>query len=371
MTEPHIALYIPELLLGILEHLSVVDLMIAALVCKAWSAPAVETRWRTKTITLSCLLAKLAPIKKAYPCFYGSTIELAPKTPITQDHWSRFLERCANRVTILDVDVELDMDSLALISTLLDAFGGQLCSNLTSLTWPKYRTYETENYRKLLEMLTMTKLQALKLTVDLAGSTVLSQLAHRAVEIREIVAPRQSKSFDFSVFSRLQSLSYSGCLSTSDYRNLACCPHLNVLRLRDMQTQVTSIQQSNEETITFPRLEEFLIDPSNDAVDDMMLRSIMPALRSLEYRRRMTGIFSISPLNSIIQTSPHLKSIALKANVPPSQLELAQHDGVRSLFFHNRCKLRSEPNTGNPELLTIARAFPKLKKLEVILNRCR
>ncbi|KAG8987673.1 hypothetical protein FRB94_001569, partial [Tulasnella sp. JGI-2019a] len=100
MTEPYLALYIPELLLGILEHLSVDDLMVAALVCNAWSAPAAETRWRTKAIR---------------------TTKLAPKIPITQDHWNRFLERCANRVTILEIDIEVDMDSLELISTLLDA----------------------------------------------------------------------------------------------------------------------------------------------------------------------------------------------------------------------------------------------------------
>ncbi|KAG8994097.1 hypothetical protein FRB94_010113 [Tulasnella sp. JGI-2019a] len=366
MAEPHLALYISELLLAILEHLSVDELMVASLVCKAWSAPAVETRWRIKTIRLSRLLANLAPIKRHY-----HYVALTPKTPITQDHWSRFLERCANRVTILEVDVEVDINSLALISTLLQTFGGQLCSDLHSLTWPTYNTYDTKNQQKLFDLLTVTKLRALELRADLAKTTSLSQLAHRALQIQEIVAPCQSNSFDFSVFSQLRSLSHCGCLSTSDYRNLACCPHLRVLRLRGTQTQVTSIQKSSGETITFLRLEEFLINPSDDAVDHMILRSIMPALRSLEYQRRTSGTYTIPLLNGIIRTSPCLESIILMANVPSSQLEWFQHDGVQRLFFHNRYKPRSEPDAGDLDLSTIARTFPKLKKLEVIWSRCR
>ncbi|KAG8980308.1 hypothetical protein FRB94_010112 [Tulasnella sp. JGI-2019a] len=367
MSEPHLALSIPELLVAILKHLSANELMVAALVCKAWSAPAVEIRWKTKRITLSCLLAKLAPIKGLYS-YTSIAVTLAPETPITQDHWSHFLERCANRVTILDIDVELDTISLTLISTLLETFGGPLCSDLSSLTWSVHSTYETENQPKPFDLLTMTKLQAFELRANLAESPLLSQLAHRAAQIRNIAVTYQSNSFDFSVFSQLQHLSYGGHLSTLDYSNLACCPDLRVLRLRNPQM---GVEQSNGEAIMFLRLEEFVIFSNNDAADNMILRSVMPELRSLEYQRQTTGTYTARLLNRIIRTSPHLESITFMANIPSSQLEWVQHDGVQRLFFHNRCKLKFGPDAEDRELATIARTFPKLKKLEVIWSHCQ
>ncbi|KAG8994099.1 hypothetical protein FRB94_010115 [Tulasnella sp. JGI-2019a] len=270
MTRPHLALSLPELLVAILEHLSADGLMVAALVCKVWSAPAVNIIWRTQTITLSRLLAKLAPINR-------KDYNLYEITPITQDDWNLFLEQYANRVTKLDLDVVFNTNSLMLISTLLKTFSGLLCSNLTSLTG-----YGTENYWTLFDLLTLTKLQEVGFMVKLpsfAEDTLWSQLAHRATQIRDIIAPRQLESFDFSIFSQLRSL------STSDYHNLAYCLHLRVLDLRDTRARVTAIQQSSGEAVTFPRLEEFFIFSGNDVADDMTLRSVMPALRVLQYRR--------------------------------------------------------------------------------------
>ncbi|KAG8991535.1 hypothetical protein FRB93_002747 [Tulasnella sp. JGI-2019a] len=285
MTGPNRALSIPELLLWTLEYLSAEELMVAALVCKVWSAPATDIRWRTQTITLSRLFAKLAPINKNYHERYAV---LAPQIPISQDDWCRFLERYANRVTKLNFDIEFDINSLMLISTLLETFGRLLCSSLTSLTWPTSSAYEPEDCPKLLDLLTVTKLQ----TVEYADSISLLQLAHRAAHIQEIAGPRYSKSFNFSVFSQLRSLSYVGYLSTTDYHNLTRCTHLKVLHLWDTRAGVTSLEQNNSEAITFPHLEEFLIDTCNNAADRMILRSAMPALHSLD-QRRMESISTI------------------------------------------------------------------------------
>ncbi|KAG8980309.1 hypothetical protein FRB95_009026 [Tulasnella sp. JGI-2019a] len=372
MTEPYLALSIPELLLAILGHLSANELMVAALVCKAWSAPAVDIRWRTKEITLSCLLAKLAPVEEL-DRYTSNTVVLAPKTPITQDHWSRFLERYANRVTILDVNVKPNTDSLALISTLLETFGGPFCSDLSSLTWSVYGTYETRDQPKPFDLLTMTKLQAFELKANMDESPLLSQLAHRAPQIQKIVVPYQTTSLNFSIFSHLRHLSYFGPLSTADYRNLACCSHLRVLRLRNPYMRNTSIQQGNGEAITFPHLEEFVIFTYDDVADETILRSVMPALRSLEYQREIytKGTYTMHPLNGIIRTSPYLESITLEGNVPASQLEWVHHDGVQRLSFHNLCKLKFGPGAEDLELSTIARTFPKLKQLEVLWRRSR
>ncbi|KAG8984281.1 hypothetical protein FRB94_006193 [Tulasnella sp. JGI-2019a] len=102
------ALAIPELLIKILEYLSADELMVAALVCRAWVDPVVDTEWRTQTIMLSRLLARLAPIRKSTR---GRTV-LAIKSPITQDHWTWFLKHYANRITKLEFDMELDKSSV-------------------------------------------------------------------------------------------------------------------------------------------------------------------------------------------------------------------------------------------------------------------
>ncbi|KAG9036911.1 hypothetical protein FRB95_007473 [Tulasnella sp. JGI-2019a] len=365
MIGPHIVLSIPELLLAIFGHLSVKELVVAALVCKAWSAPAVDTIWRTQTIMLSCLLAKLAPIDTKYRFRHAV---LKPKTPITQGDWSHFLDRYANRVTKLKLDVQLDTESMMHISTLLETFGGLFCGDLISLEWPSGSAYDTGNHRKLFDLLPATKLQTVRLAesdTSRIATTPLSQLAHRAPHVREIITPCQYNSFDFSVFSQLQFLSFGGYLSKSDYRNLAHCPYLRVLRFENMWAQVLATQQNNGTAITFPRLEELSIHPSHDSTDDMLLQSVMPALRSLEYRRQEMGPCTIPFLNGIVRTSPYLKSITITAGVPPLELELVQHDGVRNLFFENRYRVNSELDARH-RLSTIARTFPKLEKLEII-----
>lgn len=65
MIRPHYSLFIPEVLLDVLERLSPKELVRAALVCKAWLGLAVDTKWRTTDILLSRFLGKLAEIRKS------------------------------------------------------------------------------------------------------------------------------------------------------------------------------------------------------------------------------------------------------------------------------------------------------------------
>ncbi|KAG8991554.1 hypothetical protein FRB93_002767 [Tulasnella sp. JGI-2019a] len=363
MTGFYLALTIPELLLGIFEHLSADGFIVAALVCKAWSAPAVDTRWRTQVVPLSNLLAKLAPVNKNYGGIYAV---IAPQTHITQDHWNRFLEHYANRITKLYLNEQFDIGSLRFLSSLLGKFGGPFCNNLNSLNWPPNRVHNTENHRELFDLLHATKLQTVRLGEDdtaPTGTILLSQLAHRATHIREIVAPEQFNSFNFSAFPQLRSLSYRGRLSAPDFYNLACCLHLRLLHLENMRVQVATIHDNG--VAVFPYLEEFRVDPSNDAADNMIMRSVMPALRSLEYRRYDMGPRTVPLLNGMIRTSPHLESISLTIGVSLSQLDLVRHDGVRNLFFNNWSEVRSELGAKRLDLPIIARTFPKLETLYI------
>ncbi|KAG8991399.1 hypothetical protein FRB94_012536 [Tulasnella sp. JGI-2019a] len=369
MDGPHLALSIPEILLEILEYLSVGEIKVVALVCKAWLGPVVDTKWRTKTIPLSCLLGRLAPIQETQR---GCTA-LAPNTLITQDHWNRFLEQYANRITRLNMDKEFDKTSIELISTLLERFGGQLGSNITSLNWPEI-SHGDSSHLALIGLLHLTKLQEVQIPFEDHKSRLkdslpiaLSQLARLAPQISRIAGVGVYNSFDFSVFSRLRVLSHCGHLSTSDYHNLTHCKHLHTLRLIWTVVQVISGQQTNN---TFSRLEKLGLIYPGDEMENMVLQSVMPALRTFTYRREEAGLFTVPLLNNILRTSPLLTVISVTVVVPPSQLELVQHNGVRRLVFKNLYRLRSELEARNPpDLSIIGGAFPKLEWLAVIFSQ--
>ncbi|KAG9001816.1 hypothetical protein FRB94_004531 [Tulasnella sp. JGI-2019a] len=221
MTGPHIALSIPELLIEILEYLSVDDLAVAALVCKNWLVPAVDTKWRTQMVKLSQVLANLAPIGKTKarrPIF-----TFIPTIPISHDHWNRFLENYANRISRLILDVEFDRASIELISGLLEKFGGHFGANLTFLDWP-HAIYDDDHSGALIDPLPAAKLQKVKLKITYSNATSLpnsfSQLALRAPQISQLDGVFNS--FDFSVFHQLRFLSHGGNISTLDYHRLTC-----------------------------------------------------------------------------------------------------------------------------------------------------
>ncbi|KAG9015367.1 hypothetical protein FRB93_013067 [Tulasnella sp. JGI-2019a] len=239
MVGPHLALFVPEIILEIFEQLSAKGVVVAALVCKAWSGPAVDTKWRTQKIMLSRLLARLAPIGKDQ---HGCAV-LVPKTLITQDRWSRFLAQYANQVTSFVLNMEFDETSYKLISALLKQFSGVPGNNLRSLSWffvPKGR----DGFRKLIGLLHGTRLQEVNLPprdqalfIGPSLSTSLSQLVYSAPQILELHV-YSIDSFDFSVFSQLRFLRHGGQLSISDFHNLSHCTHLQTLLLDHTGVQV-------------------------------------------------------------------------------------------------------------------------------------
>ncbi|KAG8991539.1 hypothetical protein FRB93_002751 [Tulasnella sp. JGI-2019a] len=325
MPGPHIALSVLELLLDILEHLSAKELVVAALVCKAWLGPAVDTKRTRKNIPFSRLLEKLDPIRMRK---YGRT-SCVPTSPITQDHWRHFLEQFANRITRLDFDMAPDN-----IELLLKRFGGQFGTNLVSLSW-SYIVLDTDYFWAVHDLFPGTKL-------------------------REVIFPARLEvsdgSFEFSAFPQLQYLSYGGNLTASHYHNLTQCPRLKILHLGTSRSPIISVLQKGRTATIFPHLEEFQLNGPDNAIEHMVLLSAMPALRSLHYRISYAiGSLTVPLLNSILQTSPHLETITIAAPVPLSQLELVRHDGLQSLSFNN---------LGGPiDLPTIYRAFPNLVNL--------
>ncbi|KAG9024302.1 hypothetical protein FRB95_011699 [Tulasnella sp. JGI-2019a] len=264
--------------------------------------------------------------------------------------------------------MQFDEASITLIATLLERFGGRFGDNLISLDW-SYDIHNDDCTGTLIDLFPGTRLQEIDFRSEeqfhLAGtssSNPLSQLAHRAPHISQLENVHDS--FDFSVFPRLRYLLHRGSLSTSDYHNLSCCQDLAVLFLRWTEGQVTPFHGTDT---TFPRLERFVLYSPDDEAEEMVIRSVMPALRFLTYsKRRAMGPFTVPLLNNILRTSPLLEKISITVAVTPSQLELVQHHGVRNLSFHGLYRLRSPL-----DLLAVSRFFPKLEKLTVFFDRTR
>ncbi|KAG9015374.1 hypothetical protein FRB93_013074 [Tulasnella sp. JGI-2019a] len=149
------------------------------------------------------------------------------------------------------------------------------------------------------------------------------------------------------------------------------CTHLRDLRLSYTVIQVTPGKEINEIGANFPRLEKLQLHHVDDQAENVIQRSVMPALRSLLFRGQDTiGEFTLSLLNSLLRTSPLLETISFMAAISPSVLELVRREGVRSLNFNSSYRPRSELEIRNPpDLSIIGRAFPKLEKLYTIIGR--
>ncbi|KAG8986652.1 hypothetical protein FRB94_003143 [Tulasnella sp. JGI-2019a] len=364
---PYPALSIPEVLLEVLENLSAQQLESAALVCRAWVNPAMDTKWRVTGIPLSRLLGKLAPIKSNQ----SSHKVLAHKKPITQDAWNHFLNQYANRVTKLVVDIYIDLN---VIATLVGRFGGPFCSNISSLEW-SISSCSIDYFGILMDLALGVRVRQVSLPyVHDAGMMTVSPpsqymplLALRAPNISKITMDGPTGSFDYRVFSKLVFLSHTGALSQSDYKNLSSCSHLQVLQLGWAGTDER--HEVDTTAVTFPRLRELSILEATDELEAVMHPTTTPDLHTLRYSRPYSwkGELTCPLLNHILKTSPFLNEVIIYGRIPSSQLELATHDGVQALSFSNISDTGSDMEVG--DLSRIGHAFPKLKRLILYINR--
>ncbi|KAG8869569.1 hypothetical protein FRB97_001028 [Tulasnella sp. 331] len=367
----HFALSVPEILLEILEKLSANELAVAALVCKTWTSHAVDAIWTTTGISLRRLLEKLAPIKTGR---VERTV-LAPSSPITRDHWDYFLDRYANRITRLVVDMDLDKTSVKLLTTLLNRFGGQFCANVVSFDWATHR-FINNSYRSLFNLLPGSKLRDVKLPAESSADLpappepdTITLLADRAPYISKLTVDRLSSSFNFAVFSQLRWLWFGGDISPSDYRNLSSCQSLEFLYLSGTVAWNTSEPQNYRPAISFPSLQHFNLCWSSEELQYMIqLSSVMPALRTFMYHsRNCMEPVTINLINNTLQTSPLIDKLNIQARRLTSNPQLVPHDLVRSL------SLSSWRDTGSimkgADLSTIGRSFPMLSELTLRITR--
>ncbi|KAG9027833.1 hypothetical protein FRB95_007343 [Tulasnella sp. JGI-2019a] len=290
----HPALYIPEILLEIFTTLLTTDLVRAARTCKTWVGHALDIKWRTRSVKLSkwqsylCELASASQTKLGHELEQSSQITLQYEQ-ISLSHWAEFVERFAGKVTWLELNITLDLKSLALVERLLERFGGPLCRNLSRIDAQSYPPNGPNDCcTALLELLLSSNLEEVGLPWDTAYSTTranLSLLARRSPHILNLTVSKH-EAFNYAIFTNLRSLWHYGSLSLADYTML------EIFR---------AIEQS-----------------------------MMPALRTFH----IDGA-RLTLLDHVLQASPLLEDLHLEINTSSRELKLRTHERIRTLVLTN------------------------------------
>ncbi|KAG9035539.1 hypothetical protein FRB95_011081 [Tulasnella sp. JGI-2019a] len=327
MGGPHPVLFLPEIFLEILEELSTKELVVVALVCKAWVSLAQDAMWRTMRINLSLLLAKLAPfVDVAEGVNYYRRLALEYEQ-INQERWTLFLNKYASKVTHIYVDVGLDPPTLDLITRLINNFGGPLCAKLSVLdagTVPDLDPSET--YSHLIALLLGKKVRSITLSStreEHALEPLFSVLAQYESQISSMSAFRVPCSY--APFTGLRSLTHFGYISCDNYVSLTACLGLQTLSIAESRHWN---QPPDNLSLTFPSLNNISLIRNDVYIEALVRQSFMPALRSFRLRRRREPRNEPPLILHILQTCPLLRSLKCDGKLPREVWETMRHVGV-------------------------------------------
>ncbi|KAG9027829.1 hypothetical protein FRB95_007339 [Tulasnella sp. JGI-2019a] len=359
MSKLHPTLCIPEILLEILTRLSTTDLVRVAQTCKTWAEPALDIKWRTHRIKFSRLLSILAPLVNVND---NLTSLILPYEKMNQSLWTRFVDGFAGKVTWLELDIALDLVSIAHIEKLLARFGRPLCKNLTCIDAKPYPLSDSDGwYIPVLELLLRSDLVKVTLPSNATPKTTtaaLSLLGHQAPCIRDLTVT-SNETFNYAIFTNLRSFSHQGYLSLTNYTVLASLPHLQILHL--FQNHISDARHNDGSIITFPSLHEFSMSEISAELEGAVEQSVMPALRTL--RVTMTGDGRLTLLDHVLQASPLLEYLHLEVNAPARALKLRRHDQIRRLVLINY--VWGAYGWNDDDLNWIGGSFPSLQDLAI------
>ncbi|KAG8996638.1 hypothetical protein FRB94_008170 [Tulasnella sp. JGI-2019a] len=246
-------------------------------------------------------------------------------------HWAEFVERFAGKVTWLELNITLDLKSLALVERLLERFGGPLCRNLSRIDAQSYPPNGPNDCcTALLELLLSSNLEEVGLPWDTAYSTTranLSLLARRSPHILNLTVSKH-EAFNYAIFTNLRSLWHYGSLSLADYTMLASLPHPRILRF--FHSSISNEQYNNGSVINFPSLQEVFLSNVTAEIFRAIEQSMMPALRTFH----IDGA-RLTLLDHALQASPLLEDLHLEINTSSRELKLRTHERIRTLVLTN------------------------------------
>ncbi|KAG8983477.1 hypothetical protein FRB93_007238 [Tulasnella sp. JGI-2019a] len=337
-------LTLPEIRLLIFEKLTAEDLLNAALVCKAWSWPAIDTAQRSN-VTLSWLLAPLVncTAEKLRSCMYPDQIPEIAEEGVTERRDSQL----TGKITRLVIDLPWKMALAIDMTRLTDSLGGPIFPNLLSLEHdidgPESSNEEVdiERWTPLLPLLVGPGLEKLTFTFFSASEQVveanIQALAHIAPRIHRVVIHNESETHspDYSTFSQLTSLTVNGFFDHQTWRRLASCPLLECIVLWEDERAV-DIETQNY-SVTFPRLKTLTIDhPSTYRDSEFVLALLrgatMPTLQSLEVsypRYDVTAPEGVSEILLFMHRSPLLKEAVINGSIVHKERGLVEYDAQR------------------------------------------
>ncbi|KAG8986492.1 hypothetical protein FRB94_003650 [Tulasnella sp. JGI-2019a] len=313
---PH-ALNLPEIQLQIFESLAAKDLLNAALVCKTWSWPAIDTAWRTSKFRLSWILAPLVNCTavQLQECEDPNRLpQIVDAEVVSAERWNSRLQ-WARRITRLVVDVSWKV-TLAIIQ-LTDPLGEPICPNLLFLGFnidghdSLNEEADVDRWTPLLPLLIGPRLRILTLTFYGATERVLNDniqsLASIAPQIQHVFAENytDTASPDYSAFRQMRTLRVRGSMNHHTWKCLASCPRLKRIVIwegdsgGEVDTQLYSI--------TFPRVRALAIQTSGDPEFALgLLRGVtMPALQSLKIRFPISNAAAAAAKSEILEFMRH------------------------------------------------------------------
>ncbi|KAG8990763.1 hypothetical protein FRB93_003027 [Tulasnella sp. JGI-2019a] len=313
----HEAVRIPELLLRYFGHLSRAELVNSAIVCRSWSAQALDTLWRHHEVPLSVLLGQLPFLYEklferpedgpGYALEDGGLIrsswhplmEQSSPELIDASAWNPVLYKYAHKIIHLFVDTTLGEDSINLLAALFNETASPaLCPNSQSLRFSMgpYQNSETL-HSKAIPALCGSSVTSIELNnhpggehnpIDIAGHLGMA-LKTCGNQIQRFVlrSPACNNYYsmftpDFSLFDHLTEV-HLRSLSLAGWRKLANnCLHLLEVYLTERPCEPRGDEFTGDPTrsIDFPLLRKLSIDCGylNNGV---LVESNMPALESL------------------------------------------------------------------------------------------
>ncbi|KAG8991353.1 hypothetical protein FRB93_002815 [Tulasnella sp. JGI-2019a] len=264
---------------------------------------------------------------------------------MTRNRWTCFSETFASRVTRLEIDIVIDMDSLDLLTKLNNAFGGPLCPMLYSLDATLFPQpgppYLGDHFNPLLNLLLGSKLKKIVLPRSIDGSSLLSN-AHRHAPFVNELALASMSTINYSVFPKIRYLSLHGILSHDDYTAPPNCSELQVLHPQDCG-EVPSLTPSPTNNPVFSSLRELRIEPCSGIIEDIVLESRMPALRFAQFMS-MREALDLALLEHFLKSCPLLEDLIIEVNVSSRDPERISHGHVRKLKLMNQEYMDQELN---------------------------
>ncbi|KAG9003558.1 hypothetical protein FRB93_010976 [Tulasnella sp. JGI-2019a] len=300
------ALNLPEIRLQVFEELGANDLLNTALVCKAWSWPAIATAWRTSDIQLSWFLALLVNCT-IEQLRYRRDSDLLPIIANSEVICPKRLDsrlQYAGKITRLFVDVSWRVAS-AIITQTIDPLGGPICPNLLSL-WLSIDGRELsdevgdmERWTHPLPLLVGPGLEELTLTFYTGAEQVvednIQSIASVAPRIHTVIIQNATVSLspDYYAFNQMRTLKLKGHIDHQSWRRLSSCVQLeNIVLWGNIRGRNIERQSSS---VIFPHVKTLYIERRGDITLALLWEVTMPVLQSLELKFSRANNADIEP----------------------------------------------------------------------------